>query len=70
MLANNLTIYKESQPIYRMILAYSGAENKKLISLFSNMGNDKQSKDILNMIGIDSMVLLTPNDLERLGGVK
>ena len=70
MLADNLTIYKKSDPVYRMLLAYSGAENKKLIELFLNMGKDKESKDILNMIGIDGMQELTPVDLRRLGGVK
>ena len=71
-LANNLQIYKESNPKYRIILAHNKIDKSrdKLISVFQNMGKNKNGKNILNMIGADNLVVLSANDLNNLGGVK
>jgi len=67
-LANNLTIYNESKPTYRMMLAYHGeiSKNKKLIDIFENMGLKDDGKEVLNQIGIDKFILFPSQDLEQI----
>ena len=71
-LSDNLKIYNESMPKYRMILAKNKIDKKrdKLVLIFKNMGLNKSGKNILNMIGIDKLVVLTSTDLNNIGGVK
>ena len=66
-LGENLVVYKKTKDIYRMILSYNGKEDEKLTSIFLNINNDAEGKEILNKIAIDSMVVLSQKDLKKLG---
>jgi hypothetical protein len=68
-LAKDLKIYYESDPEYRMLLATNeiDREESKLISIFRNMDYSDAGKSILNLIGIDKLVVL---NLENSGDSK
>ncbi len=71
-LASKMTIYNESQPTFRMLITSKLKEKyqKELIDLFTSMHSKVEGKKILNMLGIDKIVILTKNDLKQLGSVK
>jgi len=71
-LSKSLKIYSESLPKYRMLLASNKIDKNKnkLISIFKDMGLSESGKNILNMIGVDKMLVLKANDLKNLGDKK
>ncbi|MCX6073832.1 MAG: hypothetical protein NTY39_05885 [Campylobacterales bacterium] len=71
-LAKDLTIYYESDPEYRTILACNeiDKEENKLVDIFKNMGLSDNGKNILNMIGVDKLVVFTMQNLKNRGEVK
>jgi len=71
-LLDNLKIYNESEPKYRILLAQykRDKEQYKLVSIFKDMCLNKSGKNVLKMIDIDKLVVLNLHDLRSLGGVK
>jgi hypothetical protein len=71
-LAKNLKIYYESEPEYRMLLACSDMDKKdnKVVSIFRNMEQTTEGKNILNMIGVDKLVAINMQNLDNAGDVK
>ncbi len=72
-LAKQMTIYKESKPNFRMLIAskLKNQYSKECINLFKSMNSDLYGKKILNLLGIDDIVILTKNDYNKIiGGVK
>lgn len=65
-LSRELKVYYESGPEYRMFLACNtpGKEENKLVSIFKNMERSETGKTILNMIGIDELVMLSTYNSE------
>jgi hypothetical protein len=58
-LSKELKIYYESSPEFRMFLACNGVdkEQNKLISILKNMEQSENGKNLLQMIGIDKLVV-------------
>ncbi len=72
-LAKQMIIYKESKPNFRMLIAskLKNQYSKECINLFKSMNSDLYGKKILNLLGIDDIVILTKNDYNKIiGGVK
>lgn len=71
-LSKNLKIYYESEPEYRMLLAcdYKNKEVNRVVSIFKDMSLSSNGKNLLNMIGIDKLVLINPLDIENIGDTK
>ena len=71
-LAKDLVIYEESKPFYKMLIACKNMEQYKeeLLNIFTKMGQDDNGKKILDILGIDKLVVLHNDDLNRIGGVK
>ena len=71
-LAKDLKIYYESDPEYRTLLAWNTLEKEeaKLLSVFKNMGQTDNGKNILKMIGADRLVVFTPQYPENAGETK
>ena len=71
-LAEQMVIYKESTPSFRMILASKMKEkfNKQIVEIFTNMNNQEIGRKILSMLKIDDIVVLTKSDLALLRGEK
>ena len=72
-LAKQMTIYKESKPNFRMIIAskLKNQYSEECINLFKSMNSDVYGKKILNLLGIDDIVILTNNDYNKIiRGVK
>jgi hypothetical protein len=69
-LVKDLKIYYESEPEYRMFLACSDIdqEENKLISIFKEMDLSENGKNILNLIGVDKLVILNGQYVENNGG--
>jgi hypothetical protein len=68
-LANELEIYSESTPVYRMIVATSlkHKHDKKALEPFNKICSKEKGKQVLEILGIDDIVLLSQNDLKHLG---
>lgn len=71
-LSEDLYIYHESVPEYRMLLACAEIDQEKmgLLSIFQEMGLSERGKNILNMIGIDELVLLNSKNQDNAGDAK
>lgn len=71
-LATQMEIFSESTPTLRMLVAFKKKKrnNKKLIEIFTTMDSKDEGKKVLNMLGVDKIVVLTKNNLQKLGGVK
>lgn len=71
-LSEDLCIYHESVPEYRMLLACAEIDQEKmeLLSIFQEMGLSERGKNILNMIGIDELVLLNSKNQDNAGDAK
>lgn len=71
-LAKNLQIHKESQPLYRLLIASSNRDNKKenFSDIFTSMYLNETGKKILNILGVDKIVALTKDDLKKIRGIK
>lgn len=66
-LANRLSIYKESKPFYRLIVAKNyNFETNKLIELFVKMNQKEEGKVILNTFGIEGFEVLNKNEINNL----
>ncbi len=71
-LSEDLSIYHESMPEHRMLLACTETDREKmeLLSIFQEMGLSERGKNILSMIGIDELVLLNSKNQENTGEAK
>ena len=70
-LASQMEIFGESTPTLRMLVASKiKKNNKEFIEIFTTMDAKNKGKNLLNMLGIDKIVILTKNNLKELGGVK
>jgi hypothetical protein len=71
-LASQMEVFSESTPTLRMLVALKikKRNNKKLIEMFLTMDSKAEGKKVLKMLGVDKIVILTKNDLQKLGGVK
>jgi hypothetical protein len=71
-LAKDLKIYYESDPEYRMFLACGDMDEEvnKLVSVFKEMDLSDKGRNILNMIGVDKLVILNGQNIENIGGLK
>lgn len=71
-LSEQLIVFNESSPTYRMLVASKlrDEHDKKLIDIFTTMNLKDEGKKILDILGIDDIVVLTRSDLEKLGGKK
>ncbi|DAB39527.1 MAG TPA: hypothetical protein CFH83_00140 [Sulfuricurvum kujiense] len=71
-LSKDLKIYYESDPEYRMLLACNETDKEvtTLVSIFKNMEFSSDGKKILNMIGIDKLVVFNIRNLENRGDTK
>lgn len=70
--SKELKIYYESAPEHRMLLACNAPDKdeNKLIAIFKNMEQSENGKNILHMIGIDTLVTLTLTNTETFGDTK
>ena len=68
-LTKNLDVFYESKPKYRILLANNKIEkNKKdIVTIFQNMSNQKMGRNILEIMGIEKLVVLTSKDKNTLG---
>ncbi len=71
-LTSQMHIYKESKPSFRMLVSSKLKEkrHKELIDIFTSMETKEEGKKILDILGVDKIVILTNNDLKQLGGMK
>ncbi|MFT5660149.1 MAG: hypothetical protein ACI9TV_000789 [Sulfurimonas sp.] len=71
-LASQMKIFAESTPTLRMLVAskIKKHHDKEFIEVFTTMDSRDEGKKVLDMLGIDKIVILTKNDLQELGGVK
>lgn len=71
-LSKDLKIYYESDPEYRMLLACNEKDKEvdTLVSIFKNMELSADGKNILNMIGVDKLVVFNVHNLENRGDIK
>lgn len=71
-LAKDLEIYKESQQYYRMLVASKHTDTKaeNINKIFSKMDTDNDGKKVLNLLGVDKLVVLSKNNLYNMGGIK
>jgi len=71
-LTKNLKIYHESQPKYRVLLAQNTIikDNNHIITIFNNMSSKPKGKNVLEMMGIEKLVVLSKQDKYNLGDVK
>ena len=71
-LASQMEIFGESTPTLRMLVAskIKKRHDKEFIEIFTTMDSKDEGKKVLDMLGIDKIVILTKNDLQKLGGVK
>lgn len=71
-LATQMEIFSESTPTFRMLVALKKKKrnNKEIIEIFTTMDSQDEGKDVLNMLGVDKIVILTKNNLQKLGAVK
>jgi hypothetical protein len=71
-LTKDLFIFYESEPKYRVLLANNKIQENKsnIITVFNTMSNQKIGKDILEMMGIEKLVILTSKDKHKLGDIK
>ena len=71
-LASQMEIFGESTPTLRMLVAskIKKHNNKEFMEVFTTMDSRDEGKKVLDMLGIDKIVILTKNDLQKLGGVK
>ncbi len=72
-LTSKMEVYKESKPAFRMLIASNLKEeynNKKLLDIFTSMGLKEEGKKILDILGVDGIVMLTKNDLKQLRETK
>ncbi len=68
-LAKQLIVFKESKPKLRMLIATKdNHKHTKLKGLFENMRLNKKGKKVLNILGVDDIVALTPK--LKQGGAK
>ena len=72
LLAEQLEVFNESTPTYRMLVASKLKDkyNKELLNIFTTMKTKYEGKKILNILGIDNIVILSKSDLEQLRGTK
>lgn len=68
-LSRDLKTYYESEPEYRMFMACNEAdkEENRVVTIFKNMEQTDKGKNILNMIGIDRLVVFNVQNLEPRG---
>lgn len=67
-LSKELKIYYESDPEYRMLLAYPDENmNGRIATIFKEMGLNTNGKNLLNSIGIDRFVVFDADNLENTG---
>jgi hypothetical protein len=71
-LSRDLSIYHESVPEHRMFMACNEIDEEKmgLLSVFQEMSLSERGKNILNMIGIDELVLLSSKNQDNAGDAK
>lgn len=71
-LTSTMQVYKESKPSFRMLIASKLKEkyHKELADIFTSMDQKIEGKKILDLLGVDRIVVLGNNDLKRLGGEK
>lgn len=71
-LASQMVILSESTPTLRMLVAskIKKRNNKECIEIFTTMDSKDAGKKVLSMLGIDNIVILTKNDLQKLGDVQ
>lgn len=65
-LADLLTIYKESDAYFRMVVATNSQNQEEIIKLFKDMKDNENGQNILNTFGIESFEILGKNDIDRL----
>jgi len=70
-LTKDLTILNESDPKYRILIANNKIKENKnnVVALFNNMSNKELGKNILEMMGIEKLVVLTSNNKISLGDI-
>jgi hypothetical protein len=71
-LATQMEVFSESTPTLRMLVTFNKEErdNKECIEIFTTMDSKDEGKKVLNMLGVDKIVILTKSNLHKLGGVK
>jgi hypothetical protein len=71
-LAKQLKIYSESEPTFRMLVASKIKDkyNKKTLEVFTDMASKDKGKKVLEILGIDNIVVLSNNNLIQLGDIK
>ncbi len=71
-LASQMEVLSESTPTLRMLVAskIKKHNNKELIEIFTSMDSQDEGKTVLDILGVDKIVVLTKNDLQKLRGVK
>ncbi|WP_455756191.1 hypothetical protein [Sulfurimonas sp.] len=71
-LASQMEVFSESTPTLRMLVAskIKKHNNKECIEIFTTMDSRDEGKKVLDMLGVDKIVILTKKDIQKLGGVR
>jgi hypothetical protein len=71
-LTKDLYIFYESKPKYRVLLANNKIKQNKenIVAVFNDMSNQRIGQNILEMMGIEKLVVLTSKDKNELGDIK
>jgi len=71
-LASQMEIFNESAPTLRMLVASKNKNhnNKECVEIFTTLDSKDEGKKVLDMLGVDKIVILTKNNLQKLGGVE
>ena len=71
-LGEKLKIYNESTPKYRMVLALNKIDKNRdeIISIFKNMELNNSGKSVLDIIGVDKLIILPSSDIINLEETK
>lgn len=69
-LASQMEIFSESTPTLRILVAskIQKHNNKECIEIFTTMDSKDEGKKVLSMLGVDKIVILTEDNLQKLGG--
>jgi len=67
-LTKDMRIYSESDTDFKMLVAVNSklGSDKKVVKMFSHMKQSKDGRDILKMLGIDSIVALNSKQIRAL----
>jgi len=71
-LTKDFQIFSESEPKFRMVLANNKIKKNKqeIVTMFNDMSKKPKGQNILEMMGIQKLVILSKEDQLNLGGIK